>query len=200
MLRGSASVLLLSLSVTLGACTATASDEGDATETSTAADSVVEAPPNFLRVRDGLYRGGHPSAGNLAYLQSLGVQTIVDLEISDFIEAYPWDISAEERNASARGFTFVRKPMSAFEPAVSTRFDDQMTSIMDILRGASAAHPVYVHCRHGQDRTGLVIGIERVELEHVAPADAYSEMLANGFHSAFLGLNHYFEARTGWDD
>ena len=188
------------LFMTLGACAAPASTEDDNTTNATSADTASAEPQNFSQVREGLYRGGHPSATQLDGLRARGVGTIVDLEIGDFVEAYPWDISAEERDANARGFTFIRKPMSAFEPAASTRFDNQMNDIIDILRSADAAHPVYVHCLHGQDRTGLVIGLERVLVEGAAPADAYAEMLGIGFHPAFVGLNHYFEWKTGWDD
>jgi protein tyrosine/serine phosphatase len=179
----------------LSGCASNVSDPSSAS-----ANALTEPPPNFAKVRDGLYRGGHPTAGALDYLSGLGVETIVDLEIADLIEAMPWDISGEERDATAKGFTFVRKPMSAFEPAESARFDAQMDEIIALLRGASAAHPVYVHCKHGQDRTGLVIGLERVLVEGMAPADAYAEMIRYGFHPAFLGLNHYFETKTGWDD
>jgi len=38
-------------------------------------------------VRTGLYRGGRPNAVQLDYLHTLGVHTIIDLEINDGIEA-----------------------------------------------------------------------------------------------------------------
>jgi protein tyrosine/serine phosphatase len=156
------------------------------------------APSNFHEVRRGLYRGGHPSAANLDYLKALGVKTIVDLEVGDWIEAFPWDIDAELKNADKRGLTVVRKPMSAFEPALSDRFDKQMNEILALLADPSKA-PIYVHCKHGQDRTGLVVGLERVLVEKWAPRDAWAEMLALGFHPMFEGLSHYFEQKTGYD-
>jgi hypothetical protein len=87
--------------------------------------SAVE-PANFHQVSDGIYRGGHPDAGGLLYLQQLGIKTIVDLEVGDFVEAAPWTISQEEDAAAAAGITLARFPMSAFEPALSDRFDAQM--------------------------------------------------------------------------
>lgn len=153
---------------------------------------------NFVKVRDGLYRGGHPDGAGLDYLKKLGVKRIVDLEVGDFIEAFPWDISSELSDAKARGLTELRYPMSAFEPAVSDRFDEQMDEITALLKTATPEDGIYVHCKHGQDRTGLVIGLERVFDEGWKPQDAHDEMVRLGFHTFFLGLNDYFEDKTGW--
>jgi tyrosine-protein phosphatase SIW14 len=148
---------------------------------------------NFAHVRDGLFRGGHPDHDGLEYLQRLGVKTILDLEIGDLIEATPAEIHEEEETAKEMGFHFVRLPLSAFQPFVS---DDEMNRVLRILGDADQA-PVYVHCKHGQDRTGLVVGLERVFNEGWEPGKAYAEMRALGFHPAFFGLNHYFKWKTG---
>jgi protein tyrosine/serine phosphatase len=150
-------------------------------------------------VHDGLYRGGHPDAAGLDYLKQIGVKTIIDLEIGDFIEAYPWSITEEQDGAADRGLTLIREPMSAFEPAVLSGFDVKIDAIMAILRDKGQG-PVYVHCLHGQDRTGLVIGLERVLIEGWAPKDAHDEMVARGFHTGFIGLDEYFDRKTGWED
>ena len=188
-------VLAISFSSSL-ACTANVSTEEDGVSE----EELAKAPmANFKKVRSGLYRGGHPDAAGIAYLKKIGVKTIVDLEIGDFIEATPWSISDELDAASAAGITVLRYPMSAFEPALSRRFDDAMSSILAVLADKSRA-PIYVHCKHGQDRTGLVVGLERVELEGWTPAKAHAEMVTIGFHTAFVGLEEYFENRTGWEN
>jgi protein tyrosine/serine phosphatase len=180
---------------------ACASETGDGVAPEQSEDELVAKAPiaNFVKVRTGLYRGGHPDANGLDYLKKLGVKTIVDLEVEDFIEAFPWDISEEVNGAQARRIALLRFPMSAFEPALSSRFDDQMDAIEKVLVDPSRA-PVYVHCKHGQDRTGLVIGIERVEHEKWTPKAAHDEMVKLGFHTFFLGLEHYFEEKTGYED
>jgi protein tyrosine/serine phosphatase len=58
--------------------------------------------------------------------------------------------------------------------------------------------PIFVHCAHGQDRTGLVIGLERVLIEQQAPQAAHDEMVKIGFHTMFIGLESYFERKTNW--
>ena len=182
------------LPLMLAACSAPADD--GTSGTSAAHVSSSDAPPNFYSVRPGLYRGGHPDSAALDYLKGLGVDTIVDLEIGDFVEATPWAISEEESAAKEKGFTFIRKPLSAFQPFVS---DDEMNATMAILSDGTNG-TVYVHCAHGQDRTGMVIGLERVLIEGWEPADAYQEMLNHGFHPEFIGLKHYFDEQTGYDD
>lgn len=187
-------VLTLALAGMVG-CAGT--EEGDVGDQAAAIESVPL--PNFVKVRDGLYRGGHPDAEGLDHLKELGVKTIIDLEIGDFIEARPADIDTELAQAQARGIRIVREPMAAYTPAISNAFDAKIEEALAILKDP-AQGPVYVHCLHGQDRTGLVIGLERVFVEGWDPADAYAEMLARGFHTYYLGLNHYFENKTGFED
>jgi tyrosine-protein phosphatase SIW14 len=151
---------------------------------------------NFAHVREGLLRGGHPDHDGLEYLQRLGVKTILDLEIGDLIEATPAEIHEEEQTAKEMGFHFVRQPLSAFQPFVS---DAEMNRVLRILGDADQA-PVYVHCKHGQDRTGLVVGLERVFNEGWGPGKAYAEMRALGFHPAFFGLTNYFKWKTGYGE
>lgn len=192
---------LLAVSLLLG-CAVDSNPPSDDTVLTSEDESALrsqEPLPNLKTVSPGLLRGGHPNAAGIAELKRRGVKTIVDLEIADFIEATPGVIAQELRDAKAAGITVVRFPMSAFEPALSTRFDTQMTAALAELRKASPAHPVYVHCRHGQDRTGLVVGLHRVETERMNAKAAYEEMKRLGFHTYFLGLREYFERRTGVD-
>jgi tyrosine-protein phosphatase SIW14 len=186
-------VLVFALPLSLVACGGAPSDDSSTTANEVSASN---APANFAAVRSGLYRGGHPDNSGLDYLKSIGVDTIVDLEIGDLIEATPDQINDEEAAAQAKGFNFIRKPLSAFQPFVS---DDEMNATMALLNDPSNG-TIYVHCKHGQDRTGLVIGLERVIDEGWEPSDAYSEMLAHGFHPEFIGLKHYFDEKTGFDD
>ena len=45
----------------------------------------------------------------------------------------------------------------------------------------------FVHCAHGQDRTGLVVAVYRVR-HGWTKAQAQAEMLRLGFHPTLLGL------------
>ncbi len=50
-----------------------------------------------------------------------------------------------------------------------------------------------VHCTHGQDRTGYVIGVYRVLQGHWTKAVAYQEMLAHHFHPELHGVHEAWE-------
>lgn len=150
-------------------------------------------------MKPGLYRGGHPSTAGLKQLQQLGVKTIIDLEVGDFIEATPKAIKKEIEDAPKYGMKVIHKPMSAFEPALSGRFDKQMDTVIQELKNP-ANGTIYVHCRHGRDRTGLVIGLERVFVEGWQPGKAYGEMIDRGFRTFFIGLREYYERKTGWEN
>jgi len=158
------------------------------------AAQVVDAPiAEFRSRRPGLYRGARPGDEGLAYLKKLGVRTVVDLEIGDWIEARPAESARKTGRRGARA-AFVRRPMSAFSRFVS---DDAMNETSPSSR--SEARPIYVHCKHGQDRTGLVIGLERVLRRgvgsHGAPGD-----VSRSDSRAFSGARHYYEEKTGFED
>lgn len=50
---------------------------------------------------------------------------------------------------------------------------------------------ILVHCLHGQDRTGLVIGLRRI-YKGWNIYRSWRDMLGYGFHSILLGLTYYF--------
>ena len=59
--------------------------------------------------------------------------------------------------------------------------------------------PIFVHCQHGENRTGLIMGLYRVQYEHWTPEAAYQEMIADGMAitSSFF-LLPYFDRVTGF--
>ncbi|MGZ3650050.1 MAG: fused DSP-PTPase phosphatase/NAD kinase-like protein [Bdellovibrionota bacterium] len=145
--------------------------------------------PNFVKAEDGLYRGGSPGDAGIAYLKSLGVKTILNLDDRAAENA------AEKTAAAAAGIREISVPMSGFWAPKDRRVDRALAALEN-----SKLRPIFVHCQHGQDRTGLVLGLYRVFSEHWQPGHAYEEMKSLGFHPILFLLNHYFEERTGWDD
>ena len=53
----------------------------------------------------------------------------------------------------------------------------------------------FIHCEHGQDRTGLLVGLHRLSQDWT-PQAAWLEMTNHGFHPALLGLTHYWTSDT----
>jgi protein tyrosine/serine phosphatase len=157
--------------------------------TESADDSQDVTTPPIELVTPGVYRGPRPTQATLQNLKALGVRNIVDLE--DSASA----VNSERKIAASLGIGFNSQPMSGFW----TPNDSEVNGIEAYLANTSN-YPVFVHCEHGQDRTGLIVGLFRVETQHWTPAAAYKEMLAKGFHQILFLLNHYYEEKTGFED
>jgi tyrosine-protein phosphatase SIW14 len=142
----------------------------------------------FHKVSENLYRGGRPEEAGMDYLQSLGVKTIIDLEDTQAA------IKAEKAYAKELGLNWISSPMNAGVRPTDKQVDGLMANLQD-----ESLFPIYIHCYHGQDRTGLILGLYRVLAEDWKPSDAYDEMLEYNFHPKYHALDQYFRDRTGYD-
>lgn len=132
--------------------------------------------PNFHTVDPGIYRGGAPTAQGLQKLKSLGIHTIIDLRIS------PHLVKREKADAQRLGFTWINLPMGADPPTAR-----QVSTLLATLKRAPS-EPVYVHCQHGADRTGCMIGIWRETHDGWAFTQAWAEMRKYGFNPHWAKL------------
>lgn len=159
---------------------------GPEVDAAVAADDLQSGPKV---VSPGIYRSPRPTAADLAALRAKGVKYVLDLENDSAA------VAKERPIAQSLGMTFISEPMSGFWAPN----DRQVDRILSVLADPTK-RPILVHCLHGEDRTGLVIGLHRVFHQGWQPDRAYREMLDNGFHRALFLLNHYYEEKTGWDD
>lgn len=136
---------------------------------------------NFHTVTPNLYRGAQPDLSGIVFLQSIGVRTILDINDDDLQE------SSEAVWAASHGMTLIYIPLSGFwAPS-----DFQVGLIQQVLNDKHLG-PVYIHCEHGEDRTGLMVGIYRVESMGWGASEAHDEMLKDGFHTILIPLNSYY--------
>lgn len=146
--------------------------------------NVIEGIQNFREVIAGqMYRGAQPSDEDIAWLSSQGVKVILSLRNESREQ-----IEHERKVALSNGLQFVSVPLASW----GTPKESDMQKIQQVLKNASVTAPVFVHCKHGRDRTGLVIGLFRVFSQHVSPKDAYAEMKSLGFRSMLFKLKNYF--------
>ena len=143
--------------------------------------------PNFLTVTDQIYRGGRPLTGDLLALKNnKGILTVINLENKE-----PY-FQEEKKTAFDLNLKYFSFPMDG-----SVRPNDQqIEQVLSILKNSSN-FPIFLHCHHGQDRTGLIIGLYRVKVQGWSAKDAYNEMLQNGFHSTLKELDQYFWDKAG---
>jgi protein tyrosine/serine phosphatase len=126
---------------------------------------------------DRLYRGAQPSPEGFEALKTIGIDTVVRFSLGEEGSA------AERAQVEKLGMHFVNLPWSSVhEPAA-----DQVTAFLGLLRD----HPerkVFVHCKAGSDRTGVMVALSRIALDHWTPAEAIDEMKA--FHYRYVFLPH----------
>jgi protein tyrosine phosphatase (PTP) superfamily phosphohydrolase (DUF442 family) len=144
--------------------------------------------PNFHEVHPFLYRSGQPSLEGMKEIKDKGISTIIDLRA-------PSEGKFEESAiAQQMGIKYINLVMSSKPPT-----KQQVETFLDTVKDAQA-HPekgaVLVHCAHGSDRTGCMIGIWRVTQEGWPYDKAYAEMRKYWFTPAFVRLAHAVRERA----
>lgn len=151
---------------------------------------------NFHEVTPEIYRGASPYTAGMSYLKTIPIKTDLDLEtLQDIFGA------KEKELAAANLIDFVNEPLLALAGKLSdvdANLDEtEMNRIMELVSDPNG-YPLFIHCKRGMDRTGLVVGLYRVLNQNWAPEDAWAEMLEYGYHPHYLALTRYFEEKTGW--
>ncbi len=152
---------------------------GFAAETAAPVQKAKADLPNFHQVHPYLYRGGEPSKAGLAKLKTMGVQTVIDLRAKSEMQMN------EQEAARALGMSYINLPMSNLAPT-----QNQVATFLNEVGKASTnqAGPVYVHCAHGSDRTGCLVGIWRVSHDNFSYDQAYKEMRKYYFGAKYVKL------------
>lgn len=137
--------------------------------------------PNFQKVNDHIYRGAQPSAGGFRELAQFGIKTVIDLrQIGEHSQAY------EQKLVTDLGMRYVSIPMVG----MSTPKDDQVTAVLALL-GDTTSGPVFVHCKRGADRTGMVVAVYRISQDGWENKKALSEAKSYGMSPFQYAIQHY---------
>src|SRR5947207_12823818 len=144
---------------------------------------------NAGKITDFLYRGAQPKEAGLSELKLLGVTTIVDLRGEDQ-EKITW----ERNRAESLGMRFVHIPVSGWSPPT----DEQEVQFLSLFRG-EPGKKVFLHCRFGDDRTGVFVATYSMAFEKWSAEQAITEMYffgCNGpWHPAMKSFIRDFPAR-----
>jgi tyrosine-protein phosphatase SIW14 len=144
----------------------------------THARPTVHGIDNFGEVAPGIYRGGQPNAAGWYFLKTLGVTNVVKLNPD------------EEGSDPARAFN-----VQSFPVTLAQQLGLPGAKLERTVNGAvNAIQPgTFIHCTHGQDRTGLVVGEYRRRVCGWSKSAARQEMHAYGFHPELIGLELFWE-------
>jgi protein tyrosine/serine phosphatase len=130
--------------------------------------------PNFGEVTPNLYRGGQPSHEGFEALKNIGVNLVVDLRGGH---------NKDEETAAAKlGMEYISIPSHCPFPN-----DETFAKFLRVIRD----HPgkkAFVHCRLGDDRTGMAVASYRIAEEGWSASEAMKEMKAFGFSAAHRAI------------
>lgn len=162
---------------------------------------------NFSKVNDGIYRGARlTSTQAVEYLKSINVKNIVNLQggdlDSDIGVIIPWaepgeraDVIAREKaTALSLGLGYLHTPLNSLEP-ITKNEDKEIDEVLNFMNEKNN-QPVFIHCEHGADRTGLLVALYRVKYEGMDVEAARNEWIRSGhnkLHRIFTGdLDKYY--------
>jgi len=147
----------------------------------------IRGLPNFGRVTDTLYRGGQPALAGFSTLQAMGVGIVVNFRDEGA------EMATEKRQVESLGIEYIGIPWSGHDEPSSV----QVVKFLDLIR-ANPKTKIFVHCRRGADRTGVMVAAYRIAVEHEPVAAAVSEM--HQFHYDWFWLpqlERYVESLPG---
>ena len=136
---------------------------------------------NFNKVSEDLYRGAQPKPEGIRELKRLGVKTIVNLRLLH-----------SDRDEIKKAGLDIKKGDIGYERIKMEAWDADEDEVVRFLKVIAdpARRPVFVHCKHGADRTGTMCAVYRVVFQGWSKEDAVDEMRNGGYgyHSIWRGL------------
>jgi len=150
-------------------------------------DSDIE---NFHQVDDELFRGARPQYQEQVYLKlaDLGVRTIINLEGAGEANREKVVVDGVNQKLRQKGkptFTFISFPIRSFLQTVLFRVSDQRIKGL-FAELQEAPKPMFVHCKRGKDRTGMLVMLYRLR-RHQQPS--FEEALREARHYHFSKWN-----------
>jgi uncharacterized protein (TIGR01244 family) len=136
--------------------------------------------PNFQQVNEHLYRGAQPLRGGMKELVELRIKTVINLRGDDE------SAREEEIEARAAGLRYFSEPL----PGFGRPKDEQVEKVLAIIKDAQN-WPVFVHCRHGEDRTGTIIAIYRITHDGWTSEQAKKEAKQYGMSRFQFAMRDY---------
>lgn len=130
--------------------------------------------PNFAQVTPNLLRGAQPSDKGLAELKKIGVSIIVDMRTGVR--------NSEKDKVTKMGIQYVPIPWHCPFPR-----DAALAEFLKVIED-NPQKKIFVHCRLGDDRTGMAVASYRMAEQGWSADQAMREMQQFGFNWAHHGI------------
>ena len=138
--------------------------------------------PRFRQVSERLYRGGQPRAGGIDRLRELGINTVINLRGAS------QRTKAEETEVRAHGLNYFNISL----PNWARPQDTRVARILEII-AAPDSGKVFVHCKDGVDRTGMIVAIYRMTHDGWNSSQALAEAERSGMRRTQFWMRDYAE-------
>ncbi len=136
---------------------------------------VVAGVGNFAQISPHLYRGAQPTPEGFRELEKMGIKTVINLRALH-----------DDKNA-LRGtqLRYLRLRCNAWHP--------EQEDVEAFLQLAANPEnwPIFVHCQHGADRTGMMVATYRMVVQSWTLEAAIAELPEFGFHELFATIRRY---------
>ncbi|HEY3320439.1 MAG TPA: dual specificity protein phosphatase family protein [Planctomycetota bacterium] len=133
---------------------------------------------NFAKISDALYRGAQPDAAGFAKLKEMGIKTIVNLR----------SFHSDRDKLEGSGLQYVHLNCKAWHAE-----EEDVVAFLKVVQDPKN-QPVFVHCQHGADRTGMMVAAYRIVVQGWSNDDAAKETHNFGFHEMFEGIQKALKA------
>jgi protein tyrosine phosphatase (PTP) superfamily phosphohydrolase (DUF442 family) len=134
---------------------------------------------NFHQVSPTLYRGAQPTEEGMKNLSKMGIKMVISLR----------KFHSDRDEIGDLPLKYKRITFNTLHPE-----DKEVAEFLKLVSNP-ANQPVFVHCLHGSDRTGMMCALYRVAYERWTKEEAIFEWTEGGFgfHGLFKHLVRYFE-------
>lgn len=125
---------------------------------------------NFREVTPTIYRSGLISKEAVPYLKELGIKTVLTFDNQ------PKRVAEEQKYLKEAGIESISIPWSGWDDP-----DDATIQKIHEIMNSPEHQPILIHCKHGQERTGVVVATWRISHQNWSADQAYQEMKGCGF-------------------
>lgn len=126
--------------------------------------SPTRVPPRIALLNplnDWLYRGPQPEEKEFEKLKQKGIKTVVN-----FRDEPKW-IEWEKSKVEALGMKYVNLPWNIMKPA-DPKLMDRFFEVLSDPKN----QPVFFHCKHGRDRSGVMATLALMRYEELSETEA----------------------------
>ena len=133
---------------------------------------------NFYQIDDEFFRSGNPSPEAFGELETLGIMEVINLQT--------YHNDKDEAEGSA--VKLLRVKMNAHNIK-----EDDVIEVLRLIKNRSGK--ILVHCKHGSDRTGLIVAMYRIVFQEWSKEDATDELINGGYghHRIFRNIPKFIE-------